>query len=152
MPIIFSFLGISGLVTSSWLWIHNSRVEQMIRQDTNGRICDRLRKEKIWVPTSFSHPSITDSTEPQNALLRIVVQNQSFSQKPILVYLTGLITKSTEDPPPSTGLLGRPLSLRAHIHTRIHTCTHTPHFGHPQRVCVSLMCTFQVHTWICKFA
>ena len=55
------------------------------------------------------YPSITDSTEAQNALLRIVVQKQSFSREPILLYSTGLITESTEDPPSGTGLLGRPL-------------------------------------------
>ena len=57
----------------------------------------------------FSHPSITDSTQPQNALLRIVVQKQSFPREPNLLYSTGLSTNITEDPPPSTGLLGRPL-------------------------------------------
>jgi len=34
------------------------------------------RKEKISVPSNFSHWSITDSKEPQNALLLIVVQNR----------------------------------------------------------------------------
>ena len=57
----------------------------------------------------FSHPSITDSKEPQNALLLTVKQKQSFPRKPILLYSTGLLNNSKKEPPPSTGLLGRPL-------------------------------------------
>ena len=58
----------------------------------------------------LSHPSITDSKEPQNALLLIVMQKQSFSREPILLYSTGLRKNSKEDSPPSTGLFGRPLT------------------------------------------
>ena len=38
------------------------------------------RKVKISVPTGFSHPSLTDSKEPQNALLQIVVQYRVFNE------------------------------------------------------------------------
>jgi len=83
----------------------------MLRQDTTGRICRRPeipRKGKIWLPASFSHSSSTDSKEPQNALLLIVVQGRSFPREPILLYSTGLINNIIEEPPRSTGLLGRP--------------------------------------------
>jgi len=52
------------------------------------------------------------SKEPQNALLLIVVQKQSFPLEPILLHSTGPINNSKEDLPPSTGLLGRPLTGR----------------------------------------
>ena len=60
------------------------------------------------------HMSITNSTEPQDALLRIVVQKQSLSRQPNLLFSTGLLINRTEDSPPSTGLLGRPLSGQIH--------------------------------------
>ena len=46
----------------------------------------------------------------------IVVQKQSFPREAILLYLTGLINNSKEDPPPSTGLLGRPLQYTTATH------------------------------------
>ena len=39
----------------------------------------------------------------------IVVQKHSFPRKPILLYSTGLLNNSKKEPPPSTGVLGRPL-------------------------------------------
>jgi len=53
---MFPFLEISSLVTSSWLEIHKSRVETMLRQDTAGTICQRLeipRKEKKMSTNKF---------------------------------------------------------------------------------------------------
>ena len=40
-----------------------------------------------------------------------MVQKQSFPRGPILLYSAGLLDNSKEEPPPSTGLLGRPLAL-----------------------------------------
>jgi len=64
VKIILSFLRISCLVTSSWLWNHWSRVGKITRQDTTERICQRLeisRKNKIPVPIILSHSKITNS-------------------------------------------------------------------------------------------
>ena len=105
-------------------------LEKITRRDTTWKFCQRSRKEKIYVPLSFSHPSIPDSKEPQNALLLTVAQNQSSPREPILLYSTGLINNSKEDPPSSTGLLGRPhnavaancprgLSARAQIDNKL---------------------------------
>ena len=91
---------------------HGSCVEKITRHDTTGRICPRpefSRKEKISVPTVFSHYKITNSNQSENALLLIVVLKESFQFIPILLYSTGLTNNSNYTLPPRTGLLGRPL-------------------------------------------
>ena len=92
-----------------------SLVEKMLRQDTTWRICRRqkkiLKKEKIYVSTIFSNPSITGSKEPQNVLQLIEVPKQSFPREPSLLYSAKLVNK--RGPPPSTGLMGRPLGGHA---------------------------------------
>ena len=74
---------------------------------------DRIGTESWFENLFFSrtkfYKSITDNTEPQNALLLIVVQKQSFPREPILFYSTGLMNNSKKDPSPSTGHLSRPL-------------------------------------------
>jgi len=45
---------------------------------------------RVWYKY-FSHPSITDSKEPQNALLLIVVQEQSLPRDYILLHSTEVI-------------------------------------------------------------
>ena len=46
----------------------------------------------------FSHSSTTNSKQPQNAVLLIVVQKQSFPREPILLYSRGLINKVKRTP------------------------------------------------------
>jgi len=70
------------------------------------------KNKKMKVPTSFRHPSITDSNEPQIPSVLIVIQKQSVQREPILLYSAGLINTSNQPTPLSTGLLGRPLSIQ----------------------------------------
>ena len=67
-------------------------------------------RKKYQYHLSFNYPSMTDGKEPQNALLLIVVQKQSFPREPILLYSSRLINNSKEDPSSITGLMSRPLA------------------------------------------
>ena len=69
------------------------------------------RKVVSWYKY-FSHPLITDSNQTQNSNCLIVVHKRSFEPWTILLYSTGLINNCNQTPPPSTGLLGRPLPCR----------------------------------------
>ena len=112
---VYRFLGISGLVTSSWLYIHRSRVDKMIdkirlEEFVEGREFQdkkqyeyqqvlatrqlRLRMRYCWFLSFFL--SFDSGTKPE-------FSTRTYST------LLNRAHKHKEDPPPSTGLLGRPL-------------------------------------------
>jgi len=153
----------SCFVTSSWIWIHRSRVGNITRQDIIWRICQRLEipsSPKISIPTSFTTRQFTNSKEPQNAWLLIVVQKRSFPRESSLLYSTRRINNSKEEPPPSTGLLCRPVTwLILMYDVTHHTCdvTHS-YVWQDSFICVTWrihMCDFTPsHVWhdsLCDF-
>jgi len=78
-----------------------------------------------------------------------MVQKQSFPREPIQFYSTGLIHNSKEEPPPSTGLLGRPLSC-----VMIHHIPYILHYIQPKvqyvYACIQIhanTCMMYIYTW-----
>ena len=70
--------------------------------------------EKKNISIDKFQPSINYvySNQPQKSLLKIVVQKLIIPVEPILLYSTALINNSSQPPPSSTGLPGRPLPKR----------------------------------------
>ena len=105
VPIIFSVLGISGLMTR----IHRScghlvwrKCYDKIRLGLGGGEFVKDRQfpdmKKYMYHQVLATRQLQIVKEPQNALLLLVVQTQSFPQEPILLYSTGLINKVQRTP------------------------------------------------------